>query len=407
MKSKYLSFIRQNKKFLGYGITLAFFSSFGQTYFIGLFSANIRGEFDLTHGSFGTIYTISTAISAVILIWFGRLIDKIDLRIFTILTCVMLILASFLIAFSPNIIILAFALFMLRFSGQGLMTHTYTTAIGRYFNKDRGKALSISTLGHPLGEAVFPSIVVMLIVFIGWRETWIAFGVIGLIFLLPFVLWLLGGHVERHQNHIASVETINDKKKHDWTVIELAHDPRFYAIMTAILAPAFLLTGVFFHQVHLADYKGWSMPWLATSFTVFALTSVVTMIGSGILIDRISAAKTLMIIPFPLALAMSMIAFFSNEVSALILMAASGFCIGMVFTSGSALWPEIYGEKNLGAIRSLVTALIIAASSISPAVFGWLIDSGISMNEIALGGIGWSFISIIVMFLVFMRKGFK
>jgi len=168
-----------------------------------------------------------------------------------------------------------------------------------------------------------------------------------------------------------------------------------------------LLTGVFFHQVHLADYKGWSMPWLATSFTVFALTSVVTMIGSGILIDRISAAKTLMIIPFPLALAMSMIAFFSNEVSALILMAASGFCIGMVFTSGSALWPEIYGEKNLGAIRSLVTALIIAASSISPAVFGWLIDSGISMNEIALGGIGWSFISIIVMFLVFMRKGFK
>ncbi len=405
LKYRYLAFAISNKRFLGFGLTLAFFSSFGQTYFIGLFGENIRDEFDLTHGTFGTAYTLATAISAVMLIWIGRLIDKIDLRYFTLGSCLLLIGACFILSFSNGIISLCAALFALRLSGQGLMTHIYSTAMGRYFDKDRGKAISVAALGHPLGEALLPSIVILLISIIGWRETWLAFGVFNGLLLLPFIFWLLKGQKERHLK--LTTEALFHEKSliKSWTISEVIRDVRFYAFLGAILAPAFLLTGVFFHQAHLADEKNWSMSWIATSFTAFAVSSVLTMIGSGVLIDRIGAARTLIIMPIPLVVAMAIIAYTDQLFAAPLLMIASGLCVGMVFTSGAALWPEIYGEKYLGSIRALVTALIIGASAISPAVFGLFIDKGITFNQLAIGGMAWSIISVFVLLFVIIKKG--
>ncbi len=52
----YISFVITNWRFLMFGLILTFGSSFGQTYFISLFSADIRQSFDLSHGDFGTLY---------------------------------------------------------------------------------------------------------------------------------------------------------------------------------------------------------------------------------------------------------------------------------------------------------------------------------------------------------------
>ena len=407
MKSRYITFAINNKRFLSFGLALAFFSSFGQTYFIGLFGSDIREEFNLTHGGFGSTYTLATGVSAAVLIWVGRLIDKIDLRLFTLGSCLLLTGACFMIGFAEGITLLGIALFTLRLSGQGLMTHIYSTAMGRYFNKDRGKALSIATLGHPLGEAILPSIVVILISIIGWQETWIAFGFFNILLLLPLVIWLLKGQKERDvQLSRAILKTKNIKIK-DWSIIEVLQDIRFFAVLGVILAPAFLLTGVFFHQAHLADEKNWTMVWLATSFSAFAASSVFTMLVSGLLIDKFGATKTLLVMPIPLAVAMVIMAYSNHLIAAPFLMLSCGVCVGMVFTSGAAIWPELYGEKNLGSIRALVTALIIGASAISPAIFGFLIDEGTLMSQLALGGLGWCLISAVFLLCVLMRKGFN
>ena len=45
-----------NKKVLLIGIIFTFFSSFGQSFFLGLFNPSIRGELDITHGQFGNLY---------------------------------------------------------------------------------------------------------------------------------------------------------------------------------------------------------------------------------------------------------------------------------------------------------------------------------------------------------------
>ena len=73
-------FFSVNLRLLAFGFFAAFFSSFGQTFFIALSSADIRSTFRLSHGDFGLIYASATLSSAGLLIWAGRKIDEVDLR---------------------------------------------------------------------------------------------------------------------------------------------------------------------------------------------------------------------------------------------------------------------------------------------------------------------------------------
>ena len=66
-----------NKKVLLFGIIFTFFSSFGQSFFLGLFNPSIREELNITHGQFGTIYAAATICSSLVLVWFGKKIHEI------------------------------------------------------------------------------------------------------------------------------------------------------------------------------------------------------------------------------------------------------------------------------------------------------------------------------------------
>ena len=157
MKS-YVTFFLANRRFLAFGLLLTFSSSFGQTFYIALFGEQIRADFSLGHGGFGTLYSLATLTSSVILVWAGRRIDDVDLRVYTALVCVGLIVACFLMAVIPGSVPLLFlTVALLRMSGQGLLGHTAATTMARYFDADRGKALSVSSLGYPAGKTASPA----------------------------------------------------------------------------------------------------------------------------------------------------------------------------------------------------------------------------------------------------------
>ena len=83
-----LTFIRTNSRWLFGGLLLTIFSSFGQTYFIALFGAEIRQTFDLSHGDFGGIYMIGTLTSAATLVWVGRVVDHYSVSAVAFYVCV-------------------------------------------------------------------------------------------------------------------------------------------------------------------------------------------------------------------------------------------------------------------------------------------------------------------------------
>jgi MFS family permease len=169
----------------------------------------------------------------------------------------------------------------------------------------------------------------------------------------------------------------------------MLRDVRFYLIVPALIGPSFIVTGLFFHQVHLTEVKGWELSWFATCFAAYAASSTAGLIVTGALIDRLGAVRLMPIYLLPLCLGCAMLALGSHDLIALAFMSLAGMTSGAAVTVVTAMWAEVYGLGHLGAIRALGASLSVVSSALGPVAMGWLIDDGIAMEAIALGSMAW------------------
>lgn len=403
----YRKLVLDHPRFLAFGIALTFFSSFGQTFFIALFSEPIREAFSLSHGGFGVCYSLATLTSGLSLIWIGRKIDTIDLRLFTAALCAGLTVAAFLMASVNSVVMLVIAIFMLRLTGQGLFGHTAATTMARYFDSARGKALSISQLGYPAAEAAMPILTVIAIERLGWRSTWMMIGVILVVGVTPLIMWLLKGHAQRHEMHLLRLQARIENERisgqaigidaasdsrvlmKDWTCREVLGDRRFYLMLPAILAPGFIVTGFFFHQVHLVETKGWGLTYFAACFAAFAGAQLPAGLLAGLLVDRFSARRLMSLFLSPLALGLVVLASGDHFLIAPIFLILIGLTAGVSGTVVGSMWAEIYGVTHLGAIRAMATSIMVLGTAGSPILIGLLVDRGVSFEAIAAAAAGW------------------
>ena len=172
------------------GILLTFSSSIGQTYFISLFSGEIRNEFNLSHGIFGTFYSAATLTSAIVFFWMGKLTDQYKLTVLGLITLGVLSGFSFLISNAETLIILFLSLLGLRLFGQSMISHIAVVAMASWFPKKKGQGLSIALMGHPIGEALLPILVTLCLLNYNWREIWMGIGICIIIIFFPLVYWL-------------------------------------------------------------------------------------------------------------------------------------------------------------------------------------------------------------------------
>jgi MFS family permease len=273
-------------KLLAAGFLLAFASSFGQTFFIALFGGEIRAEFGLSHRAFGSIYSLATLASGVLMLWVGAALDRVSLRSYAAAAVAALAAACLLMAVIDTPWLLMVALFGLRLAGQGMMSHASITGMARAFLRHRGKAIALATLGHPAGEAVLPILAVSAAAAFGWRNVWLgAAGVLVLAF--PLLSRLLGRGDKLRP--VASGATAGQAEARSYTRAAMLRDGRFYLLMPALIGPSFIVTGLFFHQVHLTEAKGWELSWFATCFAAYAAASTAALMLAGTLIDRLGA----------------------------------------------------------------------------------------------------------------------
>ncbi len=383
----YLSFILANPRFLAFGLFLTFASSFGQTFFISLFSIELREEFGLSHGAFGSLYSVATLCSGFLLIWVGRAIDRIALHLFTALVVLGLAAASLTMANASSVVMLGVAIFGLRLFGQGLLGHIAMVSMARYFERARGKAVSLVTLGYPLGEAVLPFIAIAVLAAFGWRSSWSYFAATIVVVALPLSMLLLSRTPQSSVNEPEALPGQPERKRasREASLREVLRDSRFYLVLPAVLAPSFISTGMFFHQRHLAEVKGWSLELLATAFVVFAFSQSLTALCAGQAIDRFGARRLLPVFLLPMGAAMLLLSFSSATVSAQLYMLAIGATAGAGSALFGALWAELYGVTHLGAIRSFVTSLMVFSTALSPPFMGLLFDAGAAFEALTFG----------------------
>jgi MFS family permease len=385
---QYFQFVRNNLRFLGFGYLTALISTFGQTFYIAMYSGELRSTFGLSHGEFANVYAIGTLSSGLLLIWLGKLIDRVDLRIYSVLLCIGMAFACFFISLAQGVLMLTVSIFLLRISGQGLLSQAATVTMARYFDDySRGRAVSLAALGFPSGQAIFPAASVVILLLIPWRDIWLFSAVILVVLIPPIMLWLLKGHELRHKKFLAITKKDKDpnkrNKRRQWTRREVLMDPRFFLAMMAMMSTAFVITGLNFHQVHLTEIKGWDLSFYASCFAIYAMCQVAMSVVTGMLVDRYGALSLTPFYMLPMICSTFVVASFDSSATILVFMAMAGITGGATATIISTVWVELYGVLHLGSIKAMVAGIQVIASALGPAVFGWLIDAGIGIESIA------------------------
>ena len=387
-------------KVILFGFIFTFFSSFGQSYFLGLFNSSIRETLSITHGQFGTIYASATLCSSLLLIWVGKKIDDVNIFKFAFFVIILLSFACFFFSKISSVLLLFVAIFLMRFSGQGLMSHTASTTISRYFTKTRGKALSISWFGLSSAEFIMPVLMVYLLTIISWQNLWVIFSITVLIFL-PIVSFLLIKNLNLDSRE-SKDENIKDEEIKQWKRIEVIKDYRFYIISLNMLAMPWIFTGFAVFQSFVQTSKGWGPYTIAQSFMSYSIFSVLTLFLSGYLIDKFTSRKLLIFMNIPLLLSAIVLFFFDTPIIAFVFLGLVGISNGFANILGSSTWAELYGVKHIGSIKALTTALMVFATAFGTALYGFLIDIGFTIEEII--AVSGTYISISLILLFLIRK---
>ena len=386
-------------KVIIFGFIFTFFSSFGQSFFLGLFNESIRNELDITHGQFGSIYASATLLSSIILIWVGKKIDDFDVLKFSFFVISLLAISTFTFSKINSVAFLFVAILLMRFSGQGMMSHTASTTISRYFTNTRGKALSTGWFGLSAAEFVLPVFMIYLLTITGWQNIWIGISLVVLIFL-PLSSYFLVKNLNFDSREKGDYNNLNEKDFKQWKRIEVIKDYRFYIVCANMLAMPSIATGTFVYQSFILSSKNWGPYIIAQSFMSYSILSVVALIFSGFLIDKFTSRKILIYMNIPLFFAALVLFYFNNPLSSFVFFGLIGITNGLCNVLGSSTWAEIYGVKYIGSIKALTTALMVFATAFGTAVFGILIDRGFSIEQISLVSASYIFISIISLFLI-------
>ena len=382
-----LSLLKAEWRLLGFGFLMTFWSAPGQTFLISLFSGEIRADLQLSDGEFASIYSLATLTSAGVMIWSGSLLDRINLKTFSVTIICLLAVGCGSLSIAEGSITLFISIFLIRQFGQGLMTMTSSATVVRYIKLHRGKSSALAGMGYAIAEATMPIILVAVLALYGWRHSWQIIAITLCVFMIPAVFIFLKNHQQRHDSYLkqfdqkSSSDSIVEKQ---WSRREVIRDKWFYLFMPGLMSQPLMFTGFIFHQVHLVDEKNWSLTHWAALFSIYALVSVVTKLGTGFLVDRFGAISLVFLVAIPMGFGLIVLALSESMTGAAIFFILTGITVGFFSTVSAPFWAEMYGTKHLASIKSLGTAVMVFSTAVSPILLGWQIDLGTSMDTLAI-----------------------
>jgi MFS family permease len=371
----FAGFLRNNAAWIGVGFLITLTSSFGQTFFISIFAGEIRAEFGLSHGEWGGVYALATTSSAIVMIWAGVLTDHFRVRVLAPASLVSLAVACLTLAVAPSVVWLVLAVFLLRFSGQGMLAHISAVAMARWFVAQRGRALSIANMGYGVGEATLPLLFVGMMGLINWRYLWLGAAMLAL--MMAPVIRAMMRHERTPQSIAESHEAVGMEGRH-WSRGQTLRHPLFWLTIPTIAGISAVLTALFFHQVHLAAEKGWSHAGFVALFPLYTVAGIAVMLTAGWAVDRMGTARLAPWLQIPFALGALVLWGADTLWMAAVGMALIGAGHGSSATIMTSFWAEFFGTRHLGAIKALAAAIMVLGSAIGPGLTGIWIDWGVS-----------------------------
>jgi MFS family permease len=230
---------------------------------------------------------------------------------------------------------------------------------------------------------LLPLPAVLILGALGWRASWGIVAVLIALVFVPLLIWLLAQDRAPRSSSEAGADTPGLGGYH-WRRGEVLRHWLFWALVPMLLTPGFIGTVIFFHQVHVAEVKGWGLAAMAPGYAVFAVVTIGMSIVTGWACDRFGPARLLPVLVLPMAVGIYLIGPAVTPMGWITALGIMGLTQGMAGTLWGTLLPSVYGTNHLGSVRAMATALMVVSTAIGPGITGVFIDWGVTFPEQAI-----------------------
>lgn len=365
----YRRLFRERCGLLGIAFLAVFSGNLGQSFFIGLFQRPLTQQLAMGAGEFGVWYSLLSLVAGIVVLRLGPCLDWMPPRRFALAVLAGLFVGVLLMTQSPWAVVAMLGLGLVRLCGQGLMVHLGFTLAGREFHAQRGQAVGVASLGMPLGEVLLTPVVALLLVWLGWREVWWLFA------LVLGVAWL--GLVLRVRWPSPPAPRGSDAES---APVRPFRDSRFWRLLPLLLILPVTMTGIFLYQAQMTDDLGAATATYALALAGKGLARMPGALMGGRWVDRLGERRLGRWYQLPFALALVIALTLGGDIAIWALMLGAGLVVGMQEPVANSLLVSLWGSEHLGRARAALSASIVFATGLSPAVFGLLLDAGVDFT---------------------------
>ncbi|PWG04391.1 MFS transporter [Polaribacter aquimarinus] len=427
MKANKYSFIKPEKWPFFYGYVVLLFGSIGvlfsipgQTVGVSVFTDPVKDALGLTRNQFSNAYMIGTLLSAFFVTKAGRLFDKFGARFVAFFAALFLGITLIIFSFSEKIsgnikylfqseswfipfLLICFLFFLIRFFGQGVLTMSSRNMIMMWFDKNRGKVNSISSIGVSLGFSSAPILFNYLIDHNGWEVSWQILAFCLLVFSVLILQFYRNKPEDFNLIPDGSLKKITHAKKKltdivevNFTLKEAKTTRAFWMIGLALSFNSFFSTGLTFHIVSIFGTQGYDKSEAIAVFLPISIIAIITSTIANILSDYIQHKVYLFIMIASGFVAATGLLILENTFGVYLLITGLGIYSGLFAVVNAVTWPRYFGRKYLGAITGKIMSFLVIASALAPSLFSYCYTT--------LGS--YEFISyLLIPFLVFLLIG--
>ena len=363
----------------------------GQTIGVSVFTDPVKDALGLSRNQFSNAYMIGTILSSLVIGRAGIWFDKYGARYVAFFAALTLAFSLWLCSWSAHMsvfmkeflnldswmvpfIIMTLLFFMLRFSGQGVLTMASRNMIMIWFDKNRGKVNAFSSVAISFGFSSSPIWINYLIEGYSWEGAWQMLA-LGLLVFSFFVLQLYKNKPEEHgllpdgtvKSIATAVESLIVGKQ--FTLKEAKGTRAFWMYGLILAFNSFFITGLTFHVVSIFASEGYPK---SDAISIFLPGSVVAVTISTLfnfLSDYLQLKWYLYLMIFGGIIASIGFLYLPTPFGIPLLIAGFGIMGGFFAVLNAIVWPRFYGRNNLGAITGKIMGLLILASALAPPIF--------------------------------------
>jgi sugar phosphate permease len=280
--------------------------------------------------------------------------------------------------------LLILGIFSLRFFGQGLLTITSNTMIGKWFDAKRGRAMALLGVANSFAFSVTPAVMAAIVAALAWNGAWRALAaVVGVGMSITAFLFFrdtpeaCGLPVDgQHEDDVPQQERdlLRKRALFGLTRHEAIRTRAFWALIITMSSQSLVTTGLTFHIQEIGEQAGLPLAQAVAIFIPVSFIAVPLSFLAAIMTERVHAKYFVFLFSSSQILSYISVAFLDTTLGYVLTIIGMGVSGGLMGPMQTAVMPKVFGRKHLGSISGMMTSFLVIGSALGPVLLSLVND---------------------------------